>query len=58
VVKVARSHDEFISLCREAAAAPDQAAIGRGLKMASENSWETIVNNLEWHIRDVLVRTT
>jgi glycosyltransferase involved in cell wall biosynthesis len=56
VVKVARSHDEFIALCREAAESPDQKAIERGLKMASENSWESIVNNLDRHIRDVLVR--
>jgi glycosyltransferase involved in cell wall biosynthesis len=56
VVKVARTHDEFIALCSEAAEAPDQKAIERGLKMASENSWESIVNNLDQHIRDVLVR--
>jgi glycosyltransferase involved in cell wall biosynthesis len=56
VVKVAHSHDEFIELCRTAAAQPDQKAIERGLKMASENSWESIVNKLEQHIRDVLVR--
>jgi len=58
VVKVACSHDEFIRLCREAASAPDQKAIERGLKMASENSWESIVNKLDGHIRDVLVRKT
>lgn len=56
VVKVAHSHDEFIALCCEAAESADQKAIERGLKMASENSWESIVNNLDQHIRDVLVR--
>jgi glycosyltransferase involved in cell wall biosynthesis len=56
VVKVARTHDEFIALCREATESPDQKAIERGLKMASENSWESIVNHLDRHIRDVLVR--
>lgn len=56
VVKIARSHDEFIACCRQAAASPDQEAIQRGLKMASENSWEFIVNHLDQHIRDVLVR--
>jgi glycosyltransferase involved in cell wall biosynthesis len=56
IVKVAHSHDELIALCREAAESPDQKAIERGLKMASENSWESIVNKLERHIRDVLVR--
>jgi glycosyltransferase involved in cell wall biosynthesis len=58
VVKVAHSHDEFIQLCQKAAVSPDQQAIKRGLKMASENSWESIVNKLDGHIRDVLVRTT
>lgn len=56
IVKVAHSHDEFIELCRAEAAQPDQKAIERGLKMASENSWESIVDRLEQHIRDVLAR--
>ena len=56
IVKVAHSHDEFIELCRAEAAQPDQKAIERGLKMASENSWESIVSRLEGHIRDVLMR--
>jgi glycosyltransferase involved in cell wall biosynthesis len=56
VVKVARSHDEFIQLCRQAVEKGDQAAVERGLKMASESSWESIVNKLEQHVRDVLVR--
>jgi glycosyltransferase involved in cell wall biosynthesis len=56
VVNVAHSHDEFIELCRRAVEQPDQKAIERGLKTASENSWESIVNKLEQHIRDVLVR--
>ena len=56
VVKVTQSHGEFIELCRQAAVEPDQKAIERGMKMASENSWESIVNKLEGHIRDVLVR--
>lgn len=54
VVKVAHSHDEFIQLCRAAAERPDREAIDRGLKMASENSWESIVDKLDQHIRDVL----
>jgi glycosyltransferase involved in cell wall biosynthesis len=56
VVKVACSHEEFIALCRQEAAQPDQKAIERGLAMASENSWESIVSQLEQHIRDVLIR--
>ncbi len=56
VVKVAHSHEEFIQLCRQETAQADHSAVERGLKMASENSWESIVNKLDGHIRDVLVR--
>ncbi len=54
VVKVARSTEEFIKLCQEAVKSPDQTAIQRGLKMASENSWESIVANLEKHVGEAL----
>ncbi len=54
VVKVASSHAEFISLCRQVISKPDQAAITRGLKMASENTWESIVSRLEGHVMDAL----
>jgi len=54
VVKVATNAEEFISHCREAVAKPDQAAIERGLKMASENSWEAIVSRLEKHVKEAL----
>jgi hypothetical protein len=56
VVKIGHSHEEFIAHCRRAAAAPDQDAIQRGLNVAAGNSWESIVNQLDQHIRDVLVR--
>lgn len=56
IVKVARSHDEFIELCHQAIADRDADAVSRGLAMAADNSWESIVNKLETHIRDVLIR--
>jgi glycosyltransferase involved in cell wall biosynthesis len=56
VVKVARSHDEFISLCRRALDEPDPAAIGRGLRMAEENTWESIVTQLENHIEEAIAK--
>ncbi|MDB6068128.1 MAG: glycosyltransferase [Pedosphaera sp.] len=56
VVKIARSHDEFISHCEEAVAEPDHAAIERGLKMAADNTWDGIVEKMEKHISDVLAR--
>jgi glycosyltransferase involved in cell wall biosynthesis len=54
VVKIAPSQEEFIQMCRQEVLEPDQAAIQRGLQMAEENQWETIVQKLEGHIADVL----
>jgi glycosyltransferase involved in cell wall biosynthesis len=54
VVKIASTPEEFISHCRQAVSQPDAEAIERGLKMASENSWESIVTRLEKHIKQAL----
>lgn len=54
VVKIARSPDEFIAHCRRAADQPDYRVITRGLKMAAENSWDSIVERLEGHIGEAL----
>lgn len=56
VVKIARSHEQFISLCREAIEKPDTAAIEAGLRQAAENSWDSIVARLEGHIADAVNR--
>lgn len=52
VVKIAREHEAFIEACRTQTLQPDEAAINRGLQMADENQWETIVQRLEGHIHD------
>ena len=54
VVKVANTHEEFIEFCRKETLQPDESAIARGIQMAQENQWETIVEKLEGHIEDVL----
>lgn len=54
VVKIAFSHDHFITLCREAIEQPDRSAIERGLKLAGSNTWDCIVAKLERHIVDAL----
>ena len=54
VVKVAISQDEFIQICRKESLQPDEAAIARGIQMAEDNQWETIVQKLEAHIEDAL----
>lgn len=56
VVRIAREHDAFINGCRRETLQPDETAIIRGLRMAEENQWETIVQKLEEHIHDVFER--
>ncbi len=54
VVKIARGHEEFIALCRQALEQPDYAAIGKGLQLVAENSWDAIVAELENHLQEAL----
>jgi glycosyltransferase involved in cell wall biosynthesis len=54
VVKIARTHEDFVFRCERAAAGPNPLAIRRGLKRAKANSWESIVSQLEAHVADAL----
>jgi glycosyltransferase involved in cell wall biosynthesis len=54
VVKIARTHEQFIQFCRNECLQPDEQAIARGIRMAEENQWDSIVEKLEGHIADVL----
>jgi UDP-galactopyranose mutase len=54
VVKVAKSHEEFIQLCVQCAVEPDAKTIANGVKLAGENSWEHIIGQMTRHIVDVL----
>ncbi len=56
VVKVAADHDEFIRFCRQAVERPDRDAIEKGLRMAAENTWESIVAKLEDHVEAALLK--
>jgi glycosyltransferase involved in cell wall biosynthesis len=56
VVKIGKSPKEFISLCRQALEQRDDTAIERGLQMARDNSWESIVASLEKHVEDALAQ--
>jgi glycosyltransferase involved in cell wall biosynthesis len=58
VVKIARSHEEFIEFCKQAVHSADKSAVECGLKMADQNGWDTIVSKLEGHIENVLKRKT
>ncbi len=54
VVSIATTHEEFIAACEERLEQPDAPRIAAGLKMAKNNSWESIVAQLEKHVEDVL----
>lgn len=54
VVSIASSREAFIACCENAVRKPDAQRIKLGLKMARQNSWESIVAQLEKHIEDVL----
>lgn len=58
VVKIARSHDEFISACRVALQqdASTRAAVECGLELAENNTWDAVVQKLEGHLDDVLTK--
>ena len=56
VVKIANSAEDFVVQCHRALEQPDFGAIARGLKMASENSWDSVVEQLEEHIGKALSR--
>jgi len=55
-IKIGRDHGEFIRHCCEAVLNPDQEAIARGLQLASENTWDSIVARLETHVNEALRR--
>ncbi len=54
VVKIANSPPQFIELCECALDRPDTESIARGLKLAQQNSWDSIVERLEGHMADAL----
>jgi glycosyltransferase involved in cell wall biosynthesis len=54
VVKIAQTREQFVSLCESALDQPDAETIARGLKMARQNSWDSIVAQLEGHMAETL----
>jgi glycosyltransferase involved in cell wall biosynthesis len=57
VVEVGRTADEFIELCRRAVMQPNRITVQRGLTLARQNSWDSIVERLEAHISDAFAST-
>jgi glycosyltransferase involved in cell wall biosynthesis len=54
VVRIGKTAEEFVALCRQAAEQPDTEAIQRGFKMVEANSWERIVGDLERHVEEAM----
>jgi glycosyltransferase involved in cell wall biosynthesis len=54
VVEVAATADEFVTACRRAAESPNRLGVRRGLKLASRNSWDSIVQKLETHVLEII----
>ncbi|MDQ3314162.1 MAG: glycosyltransferase [Verrucomicrobiota bacterium] len=54
VVSIASSAEEFVGHCAQAVEKTNAIGIKNGRRMARQNSWESIVEQLEKHVRDVL----
>lgn len=53
VARVAASHDAFIGLCMSEVDSPSRARIARGLKLATENTWEANIARMELLIGEI-----
>lgn len=56
IVKVARSHDGFLAAVRAAATCPEPELIARGIGMAKDASWESIVGTMQGLVAAALAR--
>jgi glycosyltransferase involved in cell wall biosynthesis len=54
VVRVARSYDGFAAACRAAVRSPQPELIARGIGMAADSSWESIVGTMRGLIAQAL----
>jgi glycosyltransferase involved in cell wall biosynthesis len=52
---IANDHNDFIELCRNEIRSPSARKICKGLRLASENTWEVIVAKMDAHIKDALL---
>jgi glycosyltransferase involved in cell wall biosynthesis len=54
VVKIGRTPEEFVQLCRREIESPDYDAVKRGLQVSSDNTWEAVVGKMERQIEEFL----
>lgn len=56
IVRVARSRDGFVAAVRTTLACPEPELIARGIGMAKDHAWESIVGKMRGHIADAVAR--
>ena len=56
IVTIASGADKFSSACIRATKRPNSTAARRGLELASKNSWDSVVRQLEARVDDALSR--
>lgn len=56
VVHIATGHGEFIADCEASLEEPNARRIQSGMRMARNNSWESIVSRLERHVEEVFAQ--
>lgn len=57
VVKVVATAEQFAAACHRSAECANRVGVRRGLKLASWNSWESIVDKLEGHVLQIINRS-
>lgn len=58
VARIAKSHEQFVALCRSEVDSPSRTRLARGLRLAAENTWEANVAKMEAHVAAAFVERT
>jgi glycosyltransferase involved in cell wall biosynthesis len=56
IVNVGRTAEEFLRMCHRCAKRPSSVEVERGLEVAANNSWDSIIAQLDGHVLDVVNR--
>ncbi|MDP9099291.1 MAG: glycosyltransferase, partial [Verrucomicrobiota bacterium] len=56
VVNIGRTPEEFLKMCGRAAKTPNRLQTRRGLAIAANSSWDSIVQQLDEHVLDIVSR--
>lgn len=58
IVVICNTAADFSASCQRAARKPSEAAVRRGLQLAKNNSWTSVVQNLDRHVHEALDSST